>query len=759
VAEVPRRGTLAARLVVGQALVIVAGAGSLVIVAIAIAPAIFHDHVRAALGTVPAGELAHLDHAFQDTLLIALGVAVPVALVTALAIGLLLATRIASPIDRLARAAERVAAGEVGVRVAVGGADELRALSASFNAMAVAFERSELQRRAFVADVAHELRTPVATIAGYVDGLEDGVVAADAAAWAVLRDQASRMRRLVDDLSTLARADEGTIDLRPEPLGLAAVLHRAANAASGAYAARQVTLIVDATAGSVDADPDRLSQVLANLLGNAVRHTPPGGRVTLSGTVGDGASRIVVADTGEGIPAEELDRVFDRLHRVDAARGRDRGGTGLGLTISQALIDAHGGTIRAESGGPGLGSRFTIDLPTGRPQPASAEPLEPAMPTTTDWRRWVPAAAAPYLPAALAGDGETDPSDWLGYVPAQWRHWLDASPAPRPQSRTIEFIGVDEDRPGPRWRALHEETWPAYRRWWLQHGPDVRPDREAAAAALALHMPELVETYRAMVALAGDDDDTAAMLALWNPPPFIVACSQAVAADATTGEPVLVRNYDYDPRLFEATVYRSRWATRRVIGTGDCLWGLVDGMNDAGLAVSLTFGGRREVGDGFGVPLVIRYVLEVCDDVEDGIEVLRRLPHQLSYNVTLADRSGRVATVRIAPDHPAVVTAETRATNHPESVEWPEHAAWVRSVERLDHLALLQAAETAAEALVDSMLAPPLIARQWDEGFATLYTAAYRPRSGTLTYHWPGATWQLDVARPLPAAFTIELGR
>ena len=119
--------------------------------------------------------------------------------------------------------------------------------------------------------------------------------------------------------------------------------------------------------------------------------------------------------------------------------------------------------------------------------------------------------------------------------------------------------------------------------------------------------------------------------------------------DTETREPVLIRNYDYDPHLFESTMLRARWNDRWVMGTGDCLWGLLDGMNDRGLAVSLTFGGRSEVGQGFGIPVVIRYVLEVCDDVAAGIAVLRRLPHQLSYNITLGDRDGTRPPFRSRP--------------------------------------------------------------------------------------------------------------
>ena len=174
------------------------------------------------------------------------------------------------------------------------------------------------------------------------------------------------------------------------------------------------------------------------------------------------------------------------------------------------------------------------------------------------WRRWLP----PGVRDLLIGEHEKPAADrgWQDFVPSEWQVWLDASPAPRPQSRVLELLGVDEPSPGPRWQALFDETWPEYRRWWLQHGADARPSRAQAEAALRLHMPELVPVYERMVELAGDDDTAAAMLTLWNPPPFIVACSQAVVPDSRTGEPVLVRNYDYDPRLFEATVHRSRWS-------------------------------------------------------------------------------------------------------------------------------------------------------------------------------------------------------
>jgi predicted choloylglycine hydrolase len=345
--------------------------------------------------------------------------------------------------------------------------------------------------------------------------------------------------------------------------------------------------------------------------------------------------------------------------------------------------------------------------------------------------------------------------DWRRWVPKQWQRWLDESPAPRPQSRRLELHGVDEDRPGSRWKALYRETWPEYERWWLSSGE--RPSRQEAEAAFEEHMPELMPMYRRMVELTGDDDTAAAMLTLWNPPAFIVACSQAVVPDAQTGEPVLIRNYDYDPHLFESTIHRARWGSRRVMGTGDCLWGLLDGVNDQGLALSLTFGGRSEVGEGFGIPVVLRYVLETCDDAAAGVEVLRRLPHQLSYNVTLCDRDGAVATVRIAPDRLLRVTDRRTATNHPDEVEWPTHAAFVHSEERLELLDDLCENGADADTVVAAMLAPPMLARRWEQGFVTLYTAAYRPASERLTYHWPGHSRELRLDQPLPGSIALEL--
>ena len=146
---------------------------------------------------------------------------------------------------------------------------------------------------------------------------------------------------------------------------------------------------------------------------------------------------------------------------------------------------------------------------------------------------------------------------------------------------------------------------------------------------------------------------------LWNPTPFLTGCSQAAVLD---GGPALIRNYDWDYRVFDGVVARTGYTGRRVLGMLDCLWGLLDGVNDAGLAISLTFGGRPQVGEGFGIPLVIRYVLEVCGTVDEAVRVLGRVPVHMSYNVTVLDRGGRWATVYLAPDRPARVTDRAAST-------------------------------------------------------------------------------------------------
>jgi two-component system sensor histidine kinase BaeS len=358
---VPR--SLVFRLMLGQALVIAAGAGSLLIVELAVGPSVFHDHVRDALGVVPPDVSRHLDAAFQDATLIALSIAVVAATLVALGVSWLFSARLSRPILDLAAAASDVGAGRLDRRVSPTGVAELTRVGASFNAMAAALEQSEASRRALLADVSHELRTPIATLDGYLEGLGDGVVPTSAETWDLLRAQTARLARLADDLTTLSRLEDGRFEPTREPVSLRRLVEDGVRAAVPAFAAKGVALDAEAADVTLDVDRERLGEVLANLLENALRHTPRDGHVRVRADVARGRVQLSVADDGEGIPAEELDKVFERFHRVDRSRSRTSGGSGLGLAISRAIVTAHGGTIHAESEGPDRGARFVVELP------------------------------------------------------------------------------------------------------------------------------------------------------------------------------------------------------------------------------------------------------------------------------------------------------------------------------------------------------------------------------------------------------------
>jgi predicted choloylglycine hydrolase len=303
---------------------------------------------------------------------------------------------------------------------------------------------------------------------------------------------------------------------------------------------------------------------------------------------------------------------------------------------------------------------------------------------------------------------------------------------------------ISEAEPGPKWAGLFAGLWPAYRAWWLREGADARPTYLESLRALKTHMPEIVPLYEQLCALAGGGDIAARFLSFYRPPPYLSGCSQAIWPGK---EPVLVRNYDYDPNAFERIVLHTSWQGRTVMGTSDGLWGLVDGVNDAGLAVSLTFGGRRVVGDGFGVPLILRYVLQTCTTAEEAGRALARIPTHMSYNVTVLDRRRNYLTAFMAPDRPAVLTHAAVATNHQERVEWDAHARMTASVERerflLQRLTLHVEPE---EKFTGAFLRPPLYSTAFDRGFGTLYTAVYRPRKGEMELRWPRGGWALNLA-------------
>jgi len=317
----------------------------------------------------------------------------------------------------------------------------------------------------------------------------------------------------------------------------------------------------------------------------------------------------------------------------------------------------------------------------------------------------------------------------------------------------LTFAAIEELQPGPRWATLFQHHWPRYREWFLHEGEAARTSYAGSLSALQEHMPELVPTYERVCELAGDGDLEARFLAMWAPPSYLAGCSQAVLCAQA---PVLARNYDYAPERLEGTILSTAWL-RPVIGSGDCAWGLLDGINDSGLAVSLAFGGRKVVGSGFGIPLVVRYLLETCETTEQARAVLRRLPYHLAHTLTIVDRSCDVCTAYLSPDRDVVLSAATVATNHQGQVEWFEHAQATKSVERERALDRLLAQSAEPEAFVDAFQRPPLFVVDGNRRLGTLYTVAYHVAEGRAEFRWPGVRLEQRFGAFVEVVRTVEL--
>ena len=286
-------------------------------------------------------------------------------------------------------------------------------------------------------------------------------------------------------------------------------------------------------------------------------------------------------------------------------------------------------------------------------------------------------------------------------------------------------------------------AWPAYRSWFLRGGEAARPSYATGADQLRRHMPELVDTYEQLVAAVGGGDLEARFLSHWCPPPMLAACSLAVW---DRDRHLLVRSYDYPPLLCDTTVLATTWAGTRVMAMSDCVWGAVDGVNEHGLAVAIAFGGRPVVGVGFGIGLVVRYVLQVARDVPEALAVLARVPVQLAYNVALTDAHGGGAIAMVGPDRPMAVMDGRTAGNRQGATEWPEHATFCATQEREEALAALVAdPATTADSLVAGFLVPPLYREPASTLWGTVYTAAYDCDARTLDVLWPDEGWRLAL--------------
>jgi two-component system sensor histidine kinase BaeS len=328
------------------------------------APIIFGNLLRETVDSVA--------RAFGQTLLFSVLGAGLVATVVAAAASLFVSRRIIDPVQNMLAATRRIASGRYGERVPVRENDELGALSESFNSMAASLEEIEGRRMDAISDVSHELRTPLSTLQGYVEGLSEGVVEPSEETWDLLREETGRMRRLIDDLRQLSEAEAGRLAMHKVPIATGEILRLATERMLPLFEEKGVELAGAATQDlpPVLADADRAVQVVTNLLSNALRHTPQGGRVTVGAEAGDGEITFEVEDTGEGIEPEHLPHLFERFYRVERSRSRSeaRGGSGVGLAISRALVEAMDGRIWAESPGPNEGAAFSFTLPVSPPQ-------------------------------------------------------------------------------------------------------------------------------------------------------------------------------------------------------------------------------------------------------------------------------------------------------------------------------------------------------------------------------------------------------
>ncbi len=352
------------RLFISYALVVLVGAATLVVTFSLLAPAAFDDHIRGmtAMGGMGSGIDSH--QAFVDALRSSLPIATLVSVALAAVVAGFVARRILRPIDAVRRATARLVDGHYDERIQAPDELELAALAHDVNRLAATLETTEQRRGELVAEVAHEMRTPITVIDGYVEGLIDGVFAPTGEVFAAIGEETARLARLATDLGTLSRADEGIVDLRPERADLAQLVTRVTERLRPQFDAAAVALDVEpGDVLPVDVDEQRIAQVLTNLLGNALACTPPGGHVTVTVTARrlDGSAAAEVTDTGIGLTAEDAVRIFDRFYRVPSASRP--GGSGIGLTIARSLARAHGGDLQARSAGPGQGATLTLTLP------------------------------------------------------------------------------------------------------------------------------------------------------------------------------------------------------------------------------------------------------------------------------------------------------------------------------------------------------------------------------------------------------------
>lgn len=315
---------------------------------------------------------------------------------------------------------------------------------------------------------------------------------------------------------------------------------------------------------------------------------------------------------------------------------------------------------------------------------------------------------------------------------------------------TVRVRSVVEAKPGPRWQALCREFWPSYR-GWLETTALPSFSLSECRGALDLYMPELVPSYHALLALGPADPLFARFLTGYSPPAFPVGCCQIAMPQLS----LLARNYDYEPERWEGLILQSAWC-RPVLGTSDCLWGLLDGVNDSGLVVSLAFGGGKAAGPGFGMPLILRYILETAHTTAHAIAALQRIPSHMSYNVSILDALCHSATVEVYAGGGTRVSDVACATNHQHiDVRDAEHED---SVFRLRALNALATSATGPTSIGDALLTPPLFRTGYERAKGTLYTVLYDAQAQSARFLWPRSELFVVLGRFAESERTVVYG-
>jgi len=367
------RRHLGAKLFLSYLVIIVVGVMALVVTSQSILPSSFNRHMAGMMGIQNGGmmgpgfggpdQMAQLYVDFRSSFNEALTYAALAAMVVAITLSLFISRTVIAPVRAMSQATQRIADGRYDERVQVNGEDELAQLAARFNRMAEKLNEVESMRRRLIGDVSHELRTPLTAIKGSMEGLMDGVLPATNETFQQIHAEADRLNRLIDDLQELSRVEARAYQLDLRPVDVASLARTVSKRLAPHAESKRISLDLELAPNlpRLLADEDRAVQVLTNLTGNALQYTPEGGKVTISAKRLKDEIQISVRDTGIGIPPEHLSHIFDRFYRVDKSRSRQAGGgSGIGLTIARALVEAHGGRIWVESAGDEQGSTFNF---------------------------------------------------------------------------------------------------------------------------------------------------------------------------------------------------------------------------------------------------------------------------------------------------------------------------------------------------------------------------------------------------------------